>query len=239
MKYKILSGRNPHTGGNMKLARFSDVEVLSTDEAFKLAKENGYIKGQLAECKAAVVGFFDQMRALFLQGKGVKLSDFISLAPYLYGKVNEDLSLDHATSKVRVQARLLKDLKFDLSDFSYENSEDTGSKPRINGFQSEGGLVNGICTPGAAMLVTGQNLTFYPRLGDTASILWKDANGTEHTIEMAPSMSSATCVKFNWDEELDDIPVDTDITIALTLCGGVEDGAKWSVSKQAKLVAAS
>ena len=238
LKYRVVLGRNPKTGETVKRPQITERETYYLDQVVRFALDNGYVRGQFHDMRGALNGFIECIQYLGLNGKAVSLNDWLRVHAELSGTVNDDYTLSE-DNELRVRIQALKELKADQDQFSWTNVTDTAAAPKVSTFMSVGGKTNKVIVAGAAFTANGTNLTFYPSLGDTAAMVWMDANGEEHSIELVPAESDYQHIKFNWTEDLDDIPMNSEVTLKLTLCGGVEGGAIHSVSPTAKLVAAS
>ena len=236
LQYKIVSGYNPKTKKKNDILRAILVnrEVFGTDRIVEYALNAGYVRGQSEDMKGALNGFVQAFQQLALQGKVVVLSNWLKIHAELTGSVGETLLLSDA-NELHVVITALKDLKTPLAGFSVENVEGTTAWPKIDTILSPGGKPWEVVKT-RGILLTGRNLYFDEQKGDTATISWGEGESRQ-TISITPTESDYSHMLFAWPTALADIEAGTKLTFSFRTCAGIEGGAVYPMTKEAKLVA--
>ena len=89
---------------------------------------------------------------------------------------------------------------------------------------------------GKGIAVTGLNCQWLE--GDSCTLVWKDAEGVEHTAEIVPTSSTVTEMHFAWPEALADVPADSEVEMRFLTRGGIEDAQPQPNNKTVTLIEA-
>lgn len=236
MKYRVVQGRNPRTGGTIQRPQIVERETYYLDQVVEYALNAGYVRGQFHDMRGALNGFIEAIQQLGKDGKAVNLNNWLRVHAELTGQVGESRQLSDA-NELHVVITALQDLKSDWTKFSWTNVEDSGVIPKIDTILSPGGkLWEVVKTKG--ILATGRNLFFDAAKGDTATISWGEGESAQ-TISITPSESDYSHMLFAWPTALADVEPGTKLTFSFRTCAGIEGGAVYPMTKVATLVAAS
>lgn len=235
MKYRIVRGHNPKTGDPILRPQIAERETYMTDQVVEYALNAGYVRGQFHDMRGALNGFIEAVQQLGKDGKSVNLNDWLRVHGELTGPCDETRRLG-AKNGYRVRITALKELKRDVSEFSWTNVDSTGIIVRIDSLMYNGSPVDGRIMKTKSIIVTGKNLAFDPST-DKITLSWKDGEETK-TAEIAPTESDYSHMELPWPAELDSVADGTEITFSFRTCGGVEGGEVQLNSKVASVVAA-
>ena len=237
LKYRVVSGHNPKTGGVIMRPVITDRQTYYMDQVVEYAINAGYVRGQFHDMRGALNGFVEAMQQLGREGKAVNLNNWLRIHAELTGTVGESRQLTDA-NELHVAITALTDLKAKAGSFSWTNVDDTGIIPKIDTITYEGCPDNWKIKKSAGFTATGRNLIFSTAFGDSVVAKWTQ-DGEEKTATLTPSGSGYSFIKFDWPTALADVPADTELTLAFTLHGGTEGGAAYAVTKSVKLIAAA
>ena len=230
MKYRIVGGKNPKTGEPIKRPVITERETYYIDKVVEYAIKNGYVRGQFHDMRGALNGFIEAIEQLGRDGKCVNLNNWLRVHAELTGTVDETMALT-AANALRVNIAALQDLKTSVDNFAWTNVSDTGAMPRLRSVSSAGGKAGEIIKD-EAFTVSGLNLSFRDEIGDKVELSYE---GLGEPLALTPSATSETFMTFAWPAALDELPVDTEITITVTL-HGTEGGSAKSAKIIAKIV---
>ena len=235
LQYKVVTGYNPatKTKGDLMRPLLVNREIYPVDRVVEYALKNGYIRGQFEDMKGAINGSIEAMQQLVRDGKIVNLADWLKIHAELTGTVGESRQVGSA-NKLHVCITALQSLKIDMSHFSMENVDESGSKPRIATILSPGGKPWEVIKT-KDILVTGMHLEFDASKGDTATVTYGEGEEAT-TINITPTESDYAHMRFGWPAALADVAAGTKLTFAFRTCAGIEGGAVYSTSKEATLV---
>ena len=236
MKYRVVQGRNPRTGGTIQRPQIVDRETYHLDQVVEYALNAGYVRGQFHDMRGALNGFIEAIQQLGRDGKAVNLNNWLRVHAELTGQVGESRQLSSA-NELHVVITALQDLKSDWTKFSWTNVEDSGVIPKIDTILSPGGKPWEVVKT-RGILVTGRNLYFDAAKGDTATISWGEGASAQ-TINVTPTENDYSHLLFAWPTALADVDAGTKLTFSFRTCAGIEGGAVYPMTKQATLVAAS
>ena len=232
MKYRVVQGRNPRTGGTIPRPLIVERETYYIDQFVQYALNTGYVRGQFHDMRGALNGFIQAMQQLGKEGKAVNLGNWLRIHAELTGTVGENRQLTERNEK-RVNITALQDLKSDVSNFSWTNVDDTGIIPKVDTILSPGGRPWEIIKS-SGILVTGKNLYFDAAHGDSATISYGDGDAAV-TINITPTESDYSHMLFAWPAELESVAAGTKLTFSFRTCAGVEGGAVYGVTKATEL----
>ncbi len=236
MKYRVVQGRNPRTGGSIQRPQIVERETYYIDQVVEYALNAGYVRGQFHDMRGALNGFIEAIQQLGRDGKAVNLNNWLRVHAELTGQVGETRQLTSA-NELHVVITALQDLKSDWTKFSWTNVEDSGVIPKIDTILSPGGKPwEVVKTKG--ILVTGRNLYFDAAKGDKAEISWGEGDDAT-TINVMPTESDYSHMLFAWPTALAEVAAGTKLTFSFRTCAGSEGGAVYPMTKVATLVAAS
>lgn len=234
MKYRVVQGRNPRTGGAMQRPLIVERETYYLDQVVEYAINAGYVRGQFHDMRGALNGFIEAIQQLGKDGKAVNLNNWLKVHAELTGQIGENRQLSDANG-LHVVITALQDLKSDLTKFNWTNVDDSGVVPKIDTILSPGGKPwETVKTKG--ILVTGRNLYFDAAMGDSVSISYGEGESAV-TINVTPTESDYSHMLFAWPIGLAEVEEGTKLTFTFRTCAGVEGGAVYSLKKQTTLVA--
>ena len=236
MKFRVVQGHNPRTGGSIQRPQIVDRETYYMNQVVDFAKNAGYIRGQLEDLKGNANGLIEAVKKLGQMGKAVNLNNWLRVHAELTGTVGESRQLTDE-NELRVRITTLNELKAKVSDFSWTNVEDSGVIPKIYTILSPGGKPWEVVKT-KTILVTGRNLYFDATKGDTATISWGEGDDAT-TINVTPTESDYSHMLFAWPTALAEVATGTKLTFSFRTCAGIEGGAVYPMTKVATLVAAS
>ena len=236
MKFRVVQGHNPRTGGTIQRPQIVDRETYYMNQVVDFAKNAGYIRGQLEDLKGNANGLIEAVKKLGQMGKAVNLNNWLRIHAELTGTVGESRQLTDE-NELRVRITTLSDLKANVSDFSWQNVEDSGVIPKVEMILSPGGKPwEAVKTRG--ILVTGRNLFFDAAKGDTATISWGEGASAQ-SINVTPTEAYYSHMLFAWPTALADVEAGTKLTFSFRTCAGIEGGSVYQITKIVTLVAAS
>ena len=138
MKYRVVQGRNPRTGGIVQRPLIVERETYYLDQLVQYALKAGYVRGQFHDMRGALNGFVQAMQQLGKDGKAVNLNNWLRIHAELTGTVGENRQLTER-NEMNVNITALNDLKCDWREFSWTNVDDSGLIPKIDTILSFGG----------------------------------------------------------------------------------------------------
>ena len=232
MKYRVVQGRNPRTGGTIQRPQIVDRETYYLDQVVEYALNAGYVRGQFHDMRGALNGFIEAIQQLGRDGKAVNLNNWLRVHAELTGQVGESRQLSSA-NELHVVITALQDLKSDWTKFSWTNVEDSGVIPKIDTILSPGGKPWEIVKT-KGILVTGRNLYFDAAKGDTASISYGEGDAAV-TLAITPTEIDYSHMLFGWPAELEEVAAGTKLTLSFRTCAGVEGGAVYTLTKAAEM----
>ena len=236
MKFRVVQGHNPRTGGTIQRPQIVDRETYYMNQVVDFAKNAGYIRGQLEDLKGNANGLIEAVKKLGQMGKAVNLNNWLRIHAELTGTVGESRQLTDE-NELRVRITTLSDLKANVSDFSWQNVEDSGVIPKVEMILSPGGKPwEAVKTRG--ILVTGRNLFFDAAKGDTATISWGEGASAQ-SITVTPTESDYSHMLFAWPTALAEVEAGTKLTFSFRTCAGIEGGSVYQMTKVVTLVAAA
>ena len=168
-----------------------------------------------------------------------RVGDEIKFAPFIRGKVSGPYSpFDEATCKTAVIPMPMKGVtkKIDLSRVLLVNTKG-GMRVVIDRIVYEGCVKSeeiATIMRGKGIAVTGLNLQWLE--GDSCTVVWKDAEGTEHTASIEPISSTVTEMHFAWPEALADVPAGSEIEMHFLTRGGIADAEPQPNDKTVTLI---
>jgi len=234
LKYRVVSGRNPKTGGVLLRPSIVDRETYYMDQLVEYALNAGYVRGQFHDMRGALNGFVEAMQQLGKAGKAVNLGNWLRIHAELTGTVGETRQLNEA-NELHVAITALTDLKAKVSDFSWTNIEG-GAVIKVESLSSPNGNKGEIIKT-KSIVATGKNLAFNAAWGDKVFVDWMEGE-TAKSAELTPSEQSETYLRFDWPTALADVPANTELMFTFRLHGS--EGAAEQVSRStATLVAAA
>lgn len=232
MKFRVVQGRNPKTGGTVQRPLIVERETYYLDQVVQYALNAGYVRGQFHDMRGALNGFIQAMQQLGKDGKAVNLNNWLRIHAELTGTVGESRQLSDR-NEMRVNITALQDLKSDWTQFSWTNVDNTGAMPKIDTILSPGGKPWEI-VKSKGILVTGRNLYFDAAKGDTASISYGEGDAAV-TLAITPTESDYSHMLFGWPAELEEVAAGTKLTLSFRTCAGVEGGAVYTLTKAAEM----
>lgn len=235
LKYRVVSGRNPKTGGVLLRPVITERETYYMDQLVNYALNSGYVRGQFHDMRGALNGFVEAMQQLGKEGKAINLNNWLRIHAELTGIVGESRQLTDA-NELHVAITALTDLKANVGDFSWTNIDDLGLLMKVDSITSPNGNKDEI-TKTKAIVANGKNLAFNAAWGDKVIVSWK-VDDEEKSAELTPSEQSETYLRFEWPEALNDIPVNTVLNFSFRL-HGENEGAEQVSTHSAKLIAAA
>ena len=170
-----------------------------------------------------------------------KVGNIIKATPYLRGKLKSAYSaFDKNTCSCAIVFTSLSGLEKSVNTEKYIQfvNTKTGTRVIIDRIVYEGCVDSSqIATimRGKGIAVTGLNCQWLE--GDTCTLVWKDADGVEHTAQIVPISSTVTEMHFPWPEALNDAPLG-DVQMHFLTRGGIADGEPQSNDKTVTLIEA-
>ena len=234
LKYRVVQGRNPKTGDPMNRPQIAERDTYTTDQVVEYALNAGYVRGQFHDMRGALNGFIEAVQQLGKDGKSVNLNDWLRVHGELTGSCDETRRLS-AKNGYRVRITALKELKRDVSEFSWINVDSAGIVVKVNTLMYNGSAVDGRIMKSKEIIVTGKNLAFNAEAGDTITLSWQEGDETK-TAFAIPTESDYSHIVLPWPAELDDVPEDAEITFLFRTHGGVEGGELQLTTKVATVV---
>lgn len=232
LKYRVVSGRNPKTGGVLLRPVITERETLYMDQVVNYALNAGYVRGQFHDMRGALNGFVEAVQQLGKDGKAVNLNNWLRIHAELTGTVGQSRQLTNK-NELHVAITALTDLKANISDFNWTNIDDDGLLMQIESITSPNGAKDEI-TKSKTIVANGKNLSFNAAWGDKVLVSYK-VDDEEKTMELVPTEQSETYLRFEWPEELTEVSLDTELTFIFRLHGS-EEGIEQEVTRTAKLV---
>lgn len=236
LKYHIVSGRNPRTGAALKRPVIVDRDILRTDQVVEYALNGGYVRGQFHDMRGALNGFIEAIQQLGRDGKSINLNDWLSIHGQLTGTVDETRQLS-SKNGYRVAITALKELKRDVTDFSWTNVDDTGDLVKIEHVFYTGSAQDNVIRRGDDITVTGKNLLFNTELGDSLVFSWLEGESTKTATGMV-TISGRYQMTIAWPEALAEVASNTAITLTLHSRNGVKDAAEQVATRTVTLIEA-
>lgn len=128
--------------------------------------------------------------------------------------------------------------KVDMNRVQFVNTK-TGERVTIDRIVYEGCVKSEEITTvmrGKGILVTGLNCQWIE--GDTCTLVWKNAAGSEQTAQIVPTSSGVTDMRFAWPEALADVPTGSQIEFRFRTRGGNPDAQPQPNNKTVTLIEA-
>lgn len=169
-----------------------------------------------------------------------KVGNYLKFSPTLRGKVKGPYSpFDTATCSSAITISSLSGLEkaIDRDYVTFVNAK-AGVKVAVNRVSWIGSDEPNVIKKGQPFAAYGTNLMFSAALGDTVTVAWKDADGTEHSESLTPTESDYDHMKFAWPEALADVAADTELEFSFRTRGGIEDGDEQLNKKTVVVIAA-
>ena len=239
LKYGVVSNVVPTTGQSVRHGYLTGQPIYDSAGVVDYAIKAGYIRGKKFDLVGVLNGCLDAVRDLIMQGNIVDLDSWLLFYLSLTGQIGDDLKVT-ALNKLRMCIRSLKDMKVDISQFSFERVDDDGKRIQILDISSPNGKA-GEAIKTKAIVANGRHLAFNPAWGDTVTVTWVEGEGESaetKTLNIVPSEQSASYLRFDWPTGLAEVPAGTVLTFSFRL-HGAEGGAEQGLTKTATLVAAS
>lgn len=233
MKYRVITARNPKTGGTLLRPVVTDRNTMSMKQLVDYAKKANFVRGQQKDLEGLLGGFIEAMKDRAEAGYSINVKDWFIISGQLRGTVGEDRSLT-AANDYRITITPTKDLQVGIDQFSWTNVEDTGLRVKIDGLLSPNGKPGQIVKT-KQILLTGKNLQFDAALGDTMTITYE---GLTTPISITPTESDYVHQLYAWPTLLADVDPETELTFKLTSRGGISGAAAQVNTKLAILKAA-
>jgi len=238
MQYRVVSARNPKTGGSLLRPVVTNRATLTMRQIVAYAKTAGYVRGQQKDLEGLLGGFIEAMKDRSLAGYAINVNNWYIISGRLKGTVDETRSLTDA-NEYHVTITATADLKAAMSDFNWQRVDDGSVVVKIETIMSPGGK-NGEIQKGKSWSCYGKNLQFSAALGDSVTASWLDTtSGQVQTKALVPTESDYGHMTFASDETIAALAAGTEIALSFRTRGGVEGGAEFPVSKSVTLVAAA
>jgi hypothetical protein len=128
--------------------------------------------------------------------------------------------------------------KVDMNRVQFVNTK-TGERVTIDRIVYEGCVKSeeiATIMRGKGILVTGLNCQWIE--GDTCTLVWKDAAGSEQTAQIVPTSSGVTDMRFAWPEALADVPTGSQVEFRFRTRGGNPDAQPQPNNKTVTLIEA-
>lgn len=168
-----------------------------------------------------------------------KVGNYLKFTPVLRGKLTSPYGqFDRATCNCAIVASSLSGLEreVDSGNVAFVNVK-VGTKVAIDRISWIGSDEPGVVKKNVSFAAYGTNLQYSSAFGDSVSVSWKDAEGTEHSAALAPTESDYSHMKFAWPGELDGVAADTELAFVFRTHGGLEDGDLQTNTKKAVVIA--
>ena len=233
LKYRVVSGRNPHTGEVINRPVIAERETYYLDQVVEQALSRGYIRGQFEDMKGAINGALECVKKLGEEGKAVNL-DWFRVHAEITGTVGDSRQLT-GENQLHVAITALQDLKASIDDFSWQRV-DEGAIIKIENVSSPGGN-KGEIIKSKAIVANGNNLAYNRDWSDSITFYWDNASGEACELQVEPSEQSEAYLRFDWEEAFGTIPVGADVKMVFKLHGSA-NGAEQTTTKTVKLVEA-
>ena len=241
LKYKVVAGYNPKTGGTLLRPVVIDRPSIALRGIVEYAKTAGYVRGQTKDLEGLLGGFIQAMQDRAQQGYSINVNDWFIISGQLTGQVGETGTLTNE-NRYHVGIRASKDLKVDIGQFSWTNADNSANRPKVEHLQSVGGARDKEIFADADIIVSGKNLS-YNAASDKITASWKeqtaDGEPVEKSVELIPETSGFSSMTIPWNAEFGSVPVGTEITFTFILRQGNTEGLSIPASGNAKLVASA
>lgn len=238
MHYRVVSARNPKTGGTLLRPVVTNRATLSMSQLVAYAKTAGYVRGQQKDLEGLLGGFIEAMKDRSLAGYAINVNNWYIISGRLKGTVDETRTLTDLND-YHVTITATADLKAAMSDFNWQRVDDGSVVVKIETIMSPGGK-NGEIIKTKTWSCYGKNLQFNAALGDSVTASWLDAtSGEKQSKSLTPTESDYGHMTFAADETISALPDNTEIVLSFRTRGGVEGGAEFPVTKVVTLVAAT
>ena len=168
-----------------------------------------------------------------------RIGNYLKVTPSLRGKVKGPYSpFDPATCSSVILISSLSGLEkaVDRNYVAFINTR-AGVKVIVNRVSWIGSDEPNVVKKGEAFGAYGTNLMFDASLGDTVSVAWKDAGGTDHSATLTPSESDYDHMKFSWPGALDEVAEGTELEFTFRTRGGVEEADEQVNTKKVVVTA--
>ncbi|MGN0847226.1 MAG: hypothetical protein ACI4RA_07570 [Kiritimatiellia bacterium] len=197
------------------------------------AKTAGFVRGQQRDLEGLLGGFIEAMQDRAKAGCSININGWFVISGQLKGTVGEDRKLTSAND-YHVTISASKDLKVDISNFSWSRVDDDVPIAKIERLCSTNGTQGEIIRM-QEFVAIGRNFSFNTTWGDRIIVSWTE-DENEKSADLTPSSKGLTYLHFDWPEALESVPTGTELTFTFRL--HVEEGAPEQVcTKTAKLVA--
>lgn len=168
-----------------------------------------------------------------------RVGKYLKAAPYMRGRVESPLApYNPATCSCAILFTSLSAVAKTANTEKYVRfvNSRTGLTVTINHITFEGSTTEvEVIRRNTGILVTGMNCQWVE--GDSCTLVWTDAEGTEHTAPIEPTASSVTEMHFAWPTALNDVPDGTDIEFRFLTRGGVAEDVPQPNKKTVTLIA--
>jgi len=234
MKYRVITARNPKTGGTLLRPVVTDRNTMSMKQLVAYAKTAGFVRGQQKDLEGLLGGFIEAMQDRGKAGYSINVNDWFIISGQLKGTVGDDRQLT-ALNDYHVTISASKDLKVDIDNFSWTRVDDMGIIIKVDSLSSPNGNKGEIIKT-KAIVATGKNLAFNAAWGDKVVVNWMEGE-TAKSAELTPSEQSETYLRFDWPTAFADIPVNTELVFSFRLHG--QEGAAEQLSRTTATLVAS
>lgn len=169
-----------------------------------------------------------------------KVGNILKATPYLRGKLKSAFSaFDKNTCSCAIVFTSLSGLEKSVNTEKYIQfvNTKTGTRVVIDRIVYEGCVKSeeiATIMRGKGIAVTGLNLQWLE--GDSCTVAWKDAEGTEHSASIEPISSTVTEMHFAWPEALADVPAGSEIEMHFLTRGGIADAEPQPNDKTVTLI---
>jgi hypothetical protein len=170
-----------------------------------------------------------------------KIGGIIKCAAFPRGKLDSPYApFDPVNCTAAVVFSTLKGMakKVDMNRVQFVNTK-TGERVTIDRIVYEGCVKSeeiATIMRGKGILVTGLNCQWIE--GDTCTLVWKDAAGSEQTAQIVPTSSGVTDMRFAWPEALADVPTGSQVEFRFRTRGGNPDAQPQPNNKTVTLIEA-
>ena len=169
-----------------------------------------------------------------------KVGNILKATPYLRGKLKSAFSAyDKNTCSCAIVFTSLSGLEKNVNTDKYIQfvNTKTGTRVVIDRIVYEGCVRSeeiATIMRGKGIAVTGLNLQWLE--GDSCTVVWKDAEGTEHSASIEPVSSTVTEMHFAWPEALADVPAGSEIAMHFLTRGGIAEAEPQPNDKTVTLI---
>ena len=174
---QVLNGR--------RVGRIANMKTLDSDATLREAVEGGYVVGKPEVIRSQSCGVMKSMLAhIGKDGDGRKIDGFLSINAYPKGKLADVTDeLVPGSIKVNARARMLKEFKFDYSDWSFIIEGSTGT---LTVFAVSTGEKAGEIVLGEDVKINGTELA----MGEGDTLSWEVPDLSRHGSVSASDITS-------------------------------------------------